>query len=296
MKSIKQGYPNSNVQEKFMNTRIIIDSTANLLPQHRAQTIVVPLNVRFGETEYIDGITITNEEFYEKLEKAEKLPTTSQPSPEVFRKVFQEVTDAGDEAVLITVASKLSGTCQSANIAAQEFDNIYVVDSGNVAVGSGIMTEYALRLVEEGKSAKEIKEILDNEKGNVHLVAMVDTLKYLKMGGRISGVVAFAGELLNIKPIVEVYDGVIQQISKARGTKMGNQVLIQEINKVGEVDFTKPVLFGHSGQSDVRVKQFLESSQDFWKAGNVPDHSVLMGSVIGAQAGPGIVAIAFFKK
>lgn len=279
-----------------MSTRIIIDSTANLLPQHREQTIVVPLNVRFGETEYIDGITITNEEFYEKLVQAETLPTTSQPSPEAFRKAFQEVTDAGDEAVVITVASKLSGTCQSANIAAMEFDNIYVVDSDNVAVGSGVMTEYALRLIDEGKSAKEIKEILDEEKKNVHLVAMVDTLKYLKMGGRISGVVAFAGELLNIKPIVEVYDGVIRQISKARGSKMGNQALISEINKVGEVDFTRPVLFGHSGQTDTGVRQFLESSQDFWKGGNVPANSVLMGSVIGTHAGPGIVAIAFFKK
>lgn len=279
-----------------MSTKILIDSTANLLPQHREQTLVVPLNVRFGEEEYIDGITITNEEFYQKLEQADTLPTTSQPSPEAFRKVYQEITDAGDEAVVITVASKLSGTCQSANIAAAEFDNIYVVDSDNVAVGSGVMTEYALRLLEEGKGAKEIKDILDEEKKNVHLIAMVDTLKYLKMGGRISGVVAFAGELLNIKPIVEVYDGVIRQISKARGTKLGNQALLQEINKVGEVDFTRPVLFGHSGQTDTGVRQFLESSQDFWKNGDVPNHSVLMGSVIGTHAGPGIVAIAFFKK
>ena len=279
-----------------MKTRIIIDSTANLLPHHREQTIVIPLNVRFGEEEYIDGITITNEEFYEKLGKADTLPTTSQPSPEAFRQVYQEVTDRGEEAVVITVASKLSGTCQSANIAAQEFDNIYVVDCENVAVGAGVITEYALRLLSEGKSAKEMKEILDREKKNVHLIAMVDTLKYLKMGGRISGVVAFAGELLNIKPIVEVYDGEIHQIAKARGAKMGNQTLLQEINKVGKVDFTKPVLFGYSGQTDEGVKLFLESSRDFWKDGQVPEESILMGSVIGTHAGPGIVAIAFFKQ
>ncbi len=279
-----------------MKTRIIIDSTANLFLPRRAQTTIVPLNVRFGEEEYIDGITITNEEFYEKLETVDKLPTTSQPSPEAFRKVYQEVKDAGEEAVVITVASKLSGTCQSATIAAQDFDNIYVVDSGNVAVGSGVITEYALRLLEEGKSAKEIKEILDKEKKNVYIIAMVDTLKYLKMGGRISGVVAFAGELLNIKPIVEVYDGVIRQISKARGAKMGNQNLMQEINKVGQVDFEKPVLFGYSGKTDAGVKQFLESTRDFWKQGAVSEETILMGSVIGTHAGPGIVAIAFFKK
>ncbi len=279
-----------------MKTRIIIDSTANLAADLRAKTTVLPLKVRFGEEEYIDGVTITNEEFYKKLEKVTQLPTTSQGSPEEFRILFQQVKDAGDEAVVITIASKLSGTCQSANIAAKEFDNIYVVDSGNVAVGSGVLTEYALRLADEGKSAKEIKEILDQEKEKVHIIAMVDTLKYLKMGGRISGVVSFVGELLNIKPIVEVYDGVIHQISKARGIKMANRVLISEVEKVGQVNYDRPVLFGHSGCTDEGIKQFLASSKDFWKEGKVPTDSVLMGSIIGTHAGPGIIAIAFFAK
>lgn len=279
-----------------MKTRIIIDSTANLKKERRALTTVLPLTVRFGDEEYIDGVTITNEEFYEKLETVDQLPTTSQVTPEAFRDEFQKVTDAGDEAIVITVASGLSGTCQSANIAAKEFDNIYVVDSGNVAVGSGILVEYALRLAEEGKTAKEIKEILDAEKGKVHIIAMVDTLKYLKMGGRISGVVSFVGGLLNIKPIVEVYDGAIHQISKARGAKMGNQALITEIKKVGEIDYSKPVLFGHSGQTDAGMKLFLEQTKDFWKDGVVPKESILMGSTIGTHAGPGIVAIAFFEK
>lgn len=257
---------------------------------------VIPLTVRFGEEEYIDGVTITNEEFYQKLESVEQLPTTSQVTPEEFRQVFQEVTDAGDEAVVITVASGLSGTCQSANIAAMEFDNIYVVDSGNVAVGSGVIVEYAFRLLKEGKSAKEIKEILDAEVGKVHIIAMVDTLKYLKMGGRISGAVALAGSLLHIKPIVEVYDGAIHQIAKAQGARKGNQVLIQEIQKVGDIDFTKPVLFGHSGQTDEGMKLFLENTKAFWEGKDVPDESILMGSTIGTHAGPGIVAIGFFTK
>ncbi len=279
-----------------MKTRIIIDSTANLAAHLRAKTTVLPLKVRFGEEEFIDGVTITNEQFYEKLETVDQLPTTSQGSPEDFRQLFQQVKDAGDEAVVITIASGLSGTCQSANIAAKEFDNIYVVDSGNVAVGSGVLTEYALRLADEGKSAKEIKDILDEEKKNVHIIAMVDTLKYLKMGGRISGVVSFVGELLNIKPIVEVYDGAIHQISKARGIKMANRVLIQEIEKVGQVNYDRPVLFGHSGCTDSGIKQFLENTRDFWKDGNVPTESILMGSIIGTHAGPGIIAIAFFAR
>ncbi len=279
-----------------MKTRIIIDSTANLMADRRALTTVIPLTVRFGEEEFIDGITITNEEFYKRLETVETLPTTSQVTPEAFRDEFQKVADAGDEAVVITVASGLSGTCQSAHIASKEFDNIYLVDSGNVAVGSGVMIEYALRLCEEGKSAKEIKDILDSIKDKLYIIAMVDTLKYLKMGGRISGVVSLVGGLLNIKPIVKVYDGAIHQIGKARGAKLGNQALIEEIKKVGEIDYTKPVLFGHSGQSDEGVKLFLEQTKDFWKDGNAPKESILMGSTIGTHAGPGIVAIAFFAK
>ena len=163
-----------------MKTRIIIDSSANLEAQHRAEMTVLPLTVRFGEEEFVDGITITNEEFYQRLEMVEELPTTSQVTPDAFIKAFEEVKEAGDEAVVITVAAGLSGTCQSANIAAKEFDNIYVVDSGNVAVGSGVLAEYAYRLRDEGKSAKEIKEILDSVKNKVHIIAMVDTLKYLK--------------------------------------------------------------------------------------------------------------------
>ena len=279
-----------------MKTRIIIDSTANMRLDLYDKVTVLPLTVRFKEEEYIDGVTITNEEFYEKLAVADELPSTSQGTPEAFSKLFEEVKAAGDEAVVITIASKLSGTCQSANIAAMEYDNIYVVDSGNVAVGSGVLTEYAIRLMEEGKSAKEIKEILDRDKEKVHIIAMVDTLKYLKMGGRISGVVAFAGELLNIKPIVEVFDGEIHQISKARGLKMANQVLLNEINKVGQVDYTKPVRFGHSGVTDAGIQQFFDNTKDFWAEGNAELSSVLMGSIIGTHAGPGIIAIAFFEK
>ncbi|MBQ7792782.1 MAG: DegV family protein, partial [Clostridia bacterium] len=273
-----------------------IDSTANMKPELYDKVTVIPLTVHFKEEEYIDGVTITNEEFYQKLVEADELPRTSQVTPDGFMKYFEEVKEAGDEAVVITVASKLSGTCQSAMIAAKEYDNIYVVDSGNVAVGSGIIAEYAIKLAEEGKSAKEIKEILDKEKENVYIIAMVDTLKYLKMGGRISGVVAFVGGLLNIKPIVSVYDGVIQMIAKARGAKQGNQTLISEIEKMGQVDFSKPVRFGHSGLTDEGMQLFLENSKDFWAEGKVDMQSVLMGSVIGTHAGPGIVAIAFFKK
>ena len=124
-----------------MKTRIIVDSTADLVEGFKDRVTVVPLIVNFGEEEFIDGVTIDNKTFYEKLVESDVLPTTSQANPDAFMQVFEKVEEAGEDAVVITLASKLSGTYQSAMIAAGDYDNIYVVDAGNVAVGTGILVE-----------------------------------------------------------------------------------------------------------------------------------------------------------
>lgn len=183
-----------------MSVRIIIDSTTDLAPELRGQVEIVPLTVNFGTEEFIDGVTITHEEFYNKLIESDVLPTTSQATPAAFEKAFEEVAAAGDSAVVITLAAQFSGTCQSARIAAEDYDNIYVVDSGSVTLGAGILTEYALRCVRSGMEAAEIADRLEQKKEDICLIAMLDTLEYLKKGGRISAAVAFAGGLLNIKP------------------------------------------------------------------------------------------------
>ena len=279
-----------------MKTRIIVDSTADLMPEFKNRVHTVPLTVHFGDEEFIDGITIDHKTFYEKLIECDVLPTTSQATPDAFMKEFDKTKEAGESAVVITIASRFSGTYQSAMIAAEEYENIYVVDSASAAMGSGILVELAFRLVDEGKSAAEIAAILEEEKKKIVIVALVDTLEYLKMGGRISKAVAFAGTMLNIKPVLSVIGGEINMLGKARGSKMGNNLLVQEIAKAGGIDFGKPVLLGYTGISDALLLKYIEDSRHIWEGNLQQIRYTTVGSVIGTHAGPGAVVVAFFKN
>ena len=279
-----------------MKTRIIVDSTADLSGECKAKVGVVPLTVHFGEEEYLDGVTIDHKTFYEKLIESDVLPTTSQATPDSFIKEFQKIKESGDSAVVITISSKLSGTYQSAVIAAEDFDNIYIVDSGSAAIGSGILAERALKLADDGMNAREIAELLNEEKEKIVIIALFDTLEYLKKGGRISKTAAFAGSVLNIKPVLSVIDGEITVLGKARGSKMGNNLLVEEIEKVGGVDFEKPVLLGFTGLSDALLLKYIEDSKYLWEKGLKDIRYTAIGSVIGTHAGPGAIAAAFFKK
>ena len=279
-----------------MKTRIIVDSTADLIPEIQKRVHVVPLTLNFGQEEYIDGVTIDHTTFYEKLIESDVLPTTSQASPDAFSKEFAKAQAAGEAALVITLASKFSGTYQSAMIAAEDYENIHIIDSSSVAMGSSILVELALKLLDEGNSAQEIAAILEEEKKKIIVVALVDTLEYLKKGGRISKSVAFAGSVLNIKPVLSVVDGEIHILGKARGSKMGNNLLVQEIDKAGGIDFQKPVLLGYSGISNALLLKYIEDSRHLWE-GNLPKiRYTTLGSVIGTHAGPGAVVVAFFKN
>ena len=277
-----------------MKTRIIVDSTADLMPEMKERVHIVPLTVCFGDEEYIDGVTIDHKSFYEKLIESDVLPTTSQATPDAFIKEFEKAKQAGEAAVVITLASGFSGTYQSAMIAAEEYENIYVVDSASAAMGSGILIELAFRLLDDGKSAEEIAAVLEEEKKKIVVVALVDTLEYLKNGGRISKTVAFAGGVLNIKPVLSVVGGEINMLGKARGSKMGNNLLIQEIDKAGGIDFNKPVLLGYSGISDALLLKYIEDSRHIWEGNLQEVRYTSVGSVIGTHAGPGAVVVAFF--
>lgn len=280
-----------------MKVNIIIDSTADLKSELQEKVITVPLTVHFGDDEYVDGVTINHKEFYEKLIESDVLPTTSQATPAQFGDVFKKITDKGETAVVITISSRLSGTYQSAMIAAADYqDKIFVVDSKSVTIGSGILAELALNLRNDGKSAKEIYEILERDKENIRLIAMLDTLEYLKKGGRISGTVAFVGGMLSIKPVIAIQDGEIVMLGKARGSKQGNNLLVEEIEKAGGVNFQKPLLLGYTGLSDILLKKYIEDSRTLWNGAKSELPITVVGSVVGTHAGPGAVAVAFFKK
>ena len=279
-----------------MRTRIIVDSTADLMPEILDRVHVVPLTVHFGEEELVDGVTIDKKTFYERLVESDVLPSTSQATPEAFMREFEKANQAGELAVVITVASKLSGTYQSAVLAAREYEHIHIVDSSTVAIGSSILVELACKLLDEGMNAKEIAQNLEEEKKKIVIVALVDTLEYLKKGGRISKTVAMVGGVLNIKPVLSIIDGEINMLGKARGSKMGNNLLIQEIEKAGGVDFAKPVLLGYAGLSDTLLLKYIEDSKHIWE-GNLDEvRYTVVGSVVGTHVGPGAVAVAFFKK
>lgn len=278
-----------------MSVKLIVDSTADLRGQVKGTLPVVPLTVNFGDQEYVDGVTITHREFYEKLAVDPNHPTTSQATPDAFAKEFEKVKAAGDSAVVLTISSKLSGTYQSAMIAAADYENIYVVDSETVAIGGGILADLALQLIAQGKSAKEVYEELERQKKDVRLLAVVDTLEYLKRGGRVSKTVAFAGGLLNMKPLLSVIGGEISTIGKARGNKQANSQLAAQI-AAGGLDETRPVLLGYTGISDENLHRFMEETHSQWDKGLQDLEGTVIGSVIGTHAGPGAVAIAYFAK
>ncbi len=275
---------------------IIVDSTADITEDVKERLTVVPLTLRFGDEEYIEGVTIQKKEFYQKLIESDVLPKTSQAVPADFSDIFEKIAAAGESAVVITLSSKLSGTWQSAMIAAREHEeSIYVVDSRNVAIGTAILANLALRLVDDGMGAREIAERLEKEREKICLIAMLDTLEYLKKGGRISAAAAFAGGVLSIKPVVCIRDGEIVILGKARGSKQGNNLLVSEIRKTGGIDFTKPILLGYTGLDDTLLQKYIEDSKALWEEGISSLETTMIGSVIGTHAGPGAVAVAFFS-
>lgn len=280
-----------------MQVRIITDSTADLCSAPRPNLTVVPLTIRFGEQEYLDGVTLSRRGFYEKLVESDVLPTTSQATPYDFTQPFRAAEEAGEEVVVITLSAKLSGTYQSAAMAAGEFPGrVHVVDSKSVAMGAGILVEYALQLADRGLGAGEIARELEAQRENIRLVALLDTLEYLKRGGRISKAVAFAGGLLSIKPVVSLENGEVVILGKARGSRQGNNMLVQQIEAAGGVDFEKPLILGYTGLSDALLQKYIEDSAALWQGRVQELHKVIVSGAVGTHAGPGAIAVAFFRS
>ncbi len=282
-----------------MAIKFIIDSASDMLPEEAKALglIHVPLTVRFDEEEYQDGVTISHKEFYEKLIESDVLPKTSQITPVTFAEAYEKVVANGDTAIVITLSSKLSGTYQSAVIAAQEYEGrVFVVDSENVALGERIIILRALELAKEGLSAEEIVAKLDEEKKKVRVIALFDTLEYLKKGGRISGTVAFVGGVLAIKPVIQVIDGEIRQVGKARGSRQGNNLLREMVKECGGINYDKPYYLAYSGLSDDLLRKYVQDSAELWegKADKLPISTV--GATIGTYAGPGAIAVTFFEN
>lgn len=277
--------------------RIITDSTADF-PQNEAQALglrVIPLQVNIDGEMYRDGLDLEPESFYEMLAEAKNLPTTSQPSPEQFLTEFEQAKQAGDEVVCITLSGELSGTLQSAMIAREEVGHapIHIVDSRNVTLAEQLLVRRACNLASAGLTAADITQDLEAARERIRLLAIVDTLKYLHKGGRLSGAAALAGGLLGVKPVVGITDGKLGMMGKARGMAGAYVALFKLIEEQGGIDEAEPYLVGYTGSRAQATPfvRFVSQNLGLERPPVLP-----IGTVIGTHAGPGAAGIAFFAK
>ena len=276
---------------------LILTDTASDIPvsTENENLRVLPMKIFFGDTEYLDTVTLSHEEFYHKLIESAALPTTSQIPPYEFDRAFAEAVEAGRQVVVVTLSQKLSGTYQSAAIAAESYPGqVFLVDSECVAVGQRALVEYALQLVERKFDAATIAAELERVKRRVCVIALLDTLEYLKAGGRISRTAAIAGGLLNIKPVVSVVNGEVALIGKARGSKNGSNLLRELIAARGGIDFRYPYRLGYTGLDDTMLQKYIADSADLYAAAPGDPPVATIGGTIGTHTGPGAIAVAFF--
>ena len=281
-----------------MNIKIVADSGCDISQEEAKQLgiEVIPLKSRFGMEEYLDGVTMSHEEFFTKLIETDVFPATSQITPYEYGQVFEEALKDHDYVVCVTLSSKLSGCYQSACIAAEDFDGrVGVVDAKHVSVAIRILVLRILELSKQYDTLKDAMPAFEDARDHVRILAMLDTLEYLKKGGRISSAVAFAGTLLSIKPVVTVTDGEVVLLGQARGSKAVNNKL-RELLESEDVDYSLPCALGYTGLSDFVLKKYLDDNKSLYedKLDSISISSI--GCAIGTHVGPGAIAVAFFIK
>lgn len=280
-----------------MSIRIITDSASDITKEEASKLGVemISMEVNIDNKIYLDGDNLSKKEFYNQLEQLKDLPKTSQINPYRFAEVFDKITKDGDQAIVILVSSKLSGTYQNAQLLAADYDNIYVIDSLNASIGEKLLILYALQLIKENKSFDEIITILEKAKHDIVFIARLDTLKYLRKGGRISALVAFAGEALHIKPIIGIVDGGVKMLGKGKGIKNSNKIVTKIVTDSGGIDEHKPYGVVYSGNDDQIIKDYIEENKNILKTSdNIPIYQ--LGCTIGTHIGPNGIGVAFFKK
>lgn len=282
-----------------MGVKLIVDSSSDIsaAEAEKLGITMLPMDITFGTETFSDGVDLSPREFFEKLVETDELPKTSQITEQRFEQAFAGFVNEGHSVIYIALSSKLSTTYSNAKKAAGKFPGkVFAIDSLNVTIGERILIQHAMRLMERESDARKIADELNERKKEIKVLALLSTLQYLKKGGRISAMTAFAGELLNIKPVVAIVGGEVKLVGKAMGSKKGNNLLVQMIEKDGAIDFSMPVATAYSGLSDEYLQKYLKDSEALWKPSseNVPIYAI--GSTIGTHAGPGAIAVAYFAK
>lgn len=268
---------------------VVTDSTADLTPAMSEElgVTVIPLAVNFGTKHYLDGIDIKSEEFYSMLTKADTLPTTSQPSPADFKHIYEKLLEDHDSVLSIHLSSGLSGTLESA-AAAKELvkGDVHLFDSKSISLGIGAVVAEAVELVRKQLPIKEVVSRLEEAREKVHVLFTLDTLEYLHKGGRIGKVQAVMGALLNIKPIIQVVDGIYVPAGKARRTEQALKEIVSLFQSLtaGKTVKRMSVAHGAAMQTADRLATMMKETFKL-------DIGVFtqVGPVIGVHTGPGTI-------
>jgi len=277
-----------------MKLAIVTDSVSDISPKiaKELNIKVVPLTVIFGTEQFLDGIELSNAEFFKKLETDPNHPSTSQPSPEAFVKTYEKLLKEGYEILSVHVSAKLSGTINSAEQAIKTIDTnkIKIIDTGSASMAQGLVAMSAARAAKNAKSLDELADIAENTSKKTTVFVAMDTMEFLKRGGRIGKARAMLGSILNIKPIITTNDGEIVPHSRARTIK---KAISSMINDMGEKDQIIEVAVLHSTTPDLAKDVMTQiNAQNLNNAGTITE----IGPVVGTHAGPGCLAIAFTTK
>ncbi|MGL5749705.1 MAG: DegV family protein, partial [Paraclostridium sp.] len=275
------------------NIKLVCDSLSDIPKDliNKYDIEVIPLTVIFDGKEYVDGIDLTKDEFYKMLRSSDSMPKTSQCTYIQFKEVFERYLNEGKDVLYIGGSSTASGTFQSAVMAKNDLEgNIYAFDTQSVSIGSGCFVLSAAEQISIGKSIEEVINHLESIKENIKVLFTVDTLEYLQKGGRISLAKATIGNMLNIKPILTIEDGLVKQFSQVRGKKQVISKIISSIKEIcGDNLSTKRIIIGY-GDNDSDLVYFAKQIEEELNAQSVC--IINIGSVICAHSGPGILGIA----
>ena len=273
--------------------RLIVDSISDITQMEAAQMgiEVLPLTVRFGREEYLDGIEITLDEFYERLQTVSELPKTSQLTPERFLDAFERNLLDGDEIVCITGSSKLSGTYQSAVLARSMCtcpERVHLVDSLNASLGEAQLVFHAVSLRDAGAGAAEIAVHLEHMKGRIRLVGMAEQLTYLVTGGRLNGVVGAIGTTLSIKPMLKMEDGLLHQAGLCRSMARVRRWYADAI-RACLPDMRYPIIIAGAHCPELVADLRMALDAEGLHAAMIRE----IGTVIGTYTGPGLTAVSW---
>jgi DegV family protein with EDD domain len=273
---------------------LVTDSTSDLTPADAAAlgVTVVPLTVRFGEQQFRDGVDLDAPTFYARLTSSSVTPTTSQPSPDEFGTAYRQLLRSeADTVVSVHISSKLSGTCQSAHLAAQEFPEgrVHVVDSLSVSSGIQFLLQLAARARDAGDDVATIVRNLEAARDRVIVYVLLDTITYLQKGGRIGRAQAFIGGVLNVKPLLKVHEGVVEPVARVRSRQQGLAKMVELVRGQGPL---QAVAMMHSTAPEAAAELRSRLTE------LLPELDVPLGQlgpVVGTYSGPGAVGVAVLR-